>query len=176
MLRSYVIDFNVSLDYHLLLIEFSYNNSYHSSISMEPFEALYGRRCSSLVGWFEVGNSSLIRLDIIYKVIEKDWVIKYRLKTTYSWQKSYADNIRRDLDFEIGDHVYLKISPMKVVMRFGKRGKLSPQYIGPYEVLQQVGKVAYEMKLPNELALVHPVFHVSMLLCSRNVLASRCLF
>ena len=72
MLRAHVTNSKGSWDDHLPLIEFSYNNSYHSSISMEPFEALYGRRCSSLVGWFEVGNSSLIRLDIIYKVIEKD--------------------------------------------------------------------------------------------------------
>ena len=84
-------------------------------------------------------------------------------KTTDSHKKFYANNRRRDLEFEVGDMVYLKISPMKKVMRFGKKGKLSPRYVGPYEVLQRVGKVAYELRLPSELASVHPVFHVSML-------------
>ena len=84
------------------------------------------------------------------------------MKTAYSREKSYADNRRRDLEFEIGDQVFLKISPMKRVMRFGKKGKISPRYVGPYEVLQRIGKVSYELKLPSELALVHPWFHVSM--------------
>ena len=81
----------------------------------------------------------------------------------HSRQKSYADNRKRDLEFEVGDWVNLKISPMKGVMRLGKKGKLSPRYVGPYEILKRVGKVAYELKLPIELAPVHPVFHISML-------------
>ncbi|MCF6786103.1 chromo domain-containing protein, partial [Corynebacterium parakroppenstedtii] len=85
------------------------------------------------------------------------------LKTTQSHQKSYADVRRRDLEFKVGDWVYLKVSPMKGVVYFGKRGKLSPRYIGPYEVWKRVGKVAYELNLPSEMNLVHPVFHVSML-------------
>ncbi|KAH0716653.1 hypothetical protein KY290_012914 [Solanum tuberosum] len=89
--------------------------------------------------------------------------LKDRLKTAHSRQKSYANNRKRDLEFEVGDWVYLKISPMKGVMRFGKKGKLSPQYVGPYEILNRVGKVAYELKLPIELARVHPVFYISML-------------
>ena len=81
----------------------------------------------------------------------------------YSRQNSYADHSRRDLEFEEGDKVYLRISTMKGVVRFGKKGKLSPRYVGPYEILQSVGKIAYELKLPNELASVHPVFQISML-------------
>ena len=84
------------------------------------------------------------------------------MKIAYSRQKSYADNIRRDLEFEIGDLVYLKISPMKGVMRFGKKGKYISRYDSPYEVLQRFGKVAYELKLPSKLALVHRYF---MCLC-----------
>ena len=80
-----------------------------------------------------------------------------------SQQKSYANNRRRDLDFEIGDHVYMKISLMKGVMRFGKKGILSHHYVGLYDVLQRIGKVSYELKLPYELPSVHSVFHVSML-------------
>ena len=79
----------------------------------------------------------------------------------YSRQKSYADNRRNDLEFEEGDKVYLKISPMKGVVRFGKKGKLIPRYVGPYVVLQRVYKVAYELKHPNEFGSVHLIFHVS---------------
>ncbi|WMV06986.1 hypothetical protein MTR67_000371 [Solanum verrucosum] len=103
---------------------------------MAPFEALYGRRCRSPVGWFEVAQSR---------------------------QKSYADVRRRALEFQVGDWVYLKVSPMKGVVRFGKKGKLSPRYVGPYKVMRRIGKVAYELELPSEMDLVHPVFHASML-------------
>ncbi|WMV46414.1 hypothetical protein MTR67_039799 [Solanum verrucosum] len=163
MLRACVIDFKGNWDDHLPLIEFSYNNSYHSSIAMAPFEELYGRRCRSLVGWFEVGKFSLLGPEVVYKATEKVLLIRNRLKMAHSRQKSYADNRKRDLEFEVGDWVYLKISPMKGVMRFGKKGKLSPRYVGPYAILKHVGKVTYELKLPNELAPIHPVFHIFML-------------
>ena len=90
-------------------------------------------------------------------------MIRNRLKTTYSRLKSYGENRRRDLEFEVGDMVYLTISPMKGVMRFCKNVKLSLRYVVPYDIVKQVGRVAYEMKLPSELAPLHPVFHVSML-------------
>ena len=90
-------------------------------------------------------------------------MIRDRLTTAYSRQKSYADNRKWPLEFDVGDHVYLKISPMKGVMRFGSKGKLSPRSVGPYEILHRVGGVSYELAFPTELASVHPVFHVSML-------------
>ena len=108
MLRACVIDSKGSWDYHLPLIELFYNNSYHSSIGMIPFEALYGRRCRSPVGWFEVGESSILGPDIILEGVEKVRVIMDRLATSYSHQKSYADNRKRDLEFEVGDQVHLK--------------------------------------------------------------------
>ena len=145
------------------LIEFSYNNSYHSSIGMKPFEALYGRRYRSLVGWFEVEESSILGPEIILEAIEKVIMIRDRLATAYNRQKYYADNRKRALEFEVGDQVYLKILPMKGVMKFGRKGKLSPRYIGSYEVLQRVGNVAYEPKLPNDLDSGHLVFYFSML-------------
>ncbi|WMV58858.1 hypothetical protein MTR67_052243 [Solanum verrucosum] len=95
--------------------------------------------------------------------MDKVLLIRDRLRTTQSRRNSYADVIKRDLEFEVSNWVYLKISPMKSVMRFGKKGKLSPRYRGPYQILRRVGKVAYELHLPNDLATVHPVFHVSML-------------
>ncbi|WMV45972.1 hypothetical protein MTR67_039357 [Solanum verrucosum] len=193
MFRECVIDFKGNWDDHLPLLEFAYNNSYHSSIAMAPFEALYGRR--------------------------------ERLKTAQSRQKSYADNRRRDLEFKVGNWVYLKISPMKgvmrdhdpwpspqlvkgaredalamenvatislatastslaittthghdhdlweasgypwvmTIMRFGKMGKPSSRYIGPYRISKRIGYVAYELELPSELAAVHQVFNISML-------------
>ena len=163
MLRACVLDFKGNWDDHLPLIEFAYNNSYHSSIKMAPYEALYGRRCRSPVGWFEVGETELYGPDLIHQAIEKVKVIQERLRTAQSRQKSYSDVRRRDLEFEVGDWVFLRISPMKGIMRFGKKGKLSPRYIGPYKILRRIGQVAYELELPSELEFVHPVFHVSML-------------
>nr|XP_009800299.1 PREDICTED: uncharacterized protein LOC104246227 [Nicotiana sylvestris] len=95
--------------------------------------------------------------------MEKVNLIQRHLKTAQSHQKSYSDVRRRDLEFQVDDWVFLKVSPMKGVMRFGKKGKLSPRYIGPYRILRRIGQVAYELELPQELAAVHPVFHVSML-------------
>ena len=96
--------------------------------------------------------------DIIHEALEKVRMIRDRLSTAYSRQKSYADNRKRPLEFNVGDQVYLKISPMKGVMRFGRKGKLSPRYVGPYEILQRVGEVAYELALLAELSSVHQSF------------------
>lgn len=163
MLRACVMDFKGNWDDHLPLIEFAYNNSFHSSIQMASYEALYGRRCRSPIGWFEVGEAELIGPDLVLQAIEKVKVIRERLRTAQSRQKSYTDVRRRDLEFEVGDWVYLKVSPMKGVMRFGKKGKLSSRYVGPFQIIRRVGQVAYELQLPSELAAIHPVFHVSML-------------
>ena len=105
----------------------------------------------------------MIGPDLVYDAIEKVKCIRGRMKTAQDRQRSYQDNRRRDLEFEVGDLVYLKVSPMKGVVRFGKKGKLSQRYIGPYKILKRIGSVAYEIDLPNDLAKVHPVFHVSML-------------
>src|SRR5687767_907260 len=120
MLRACVIDFHGSWDEHLPLIEFAYNNSYHSSIEMAPFEALYGRRCRSPVGWFEVGEIALKGPDLVLDAMEKVRIIREKLKTAQSRQKSYSDVRRRDHEFGVNDWVYLKVSPMKGVVRFGK--------------------------------------------------------
>ncbi|WMV45659.1 hypothetical protein MTR67_039044, partial [Solanum verrucosum] len=125
--------------------------------------SLYGRRCRSPVGWFEVGEIALIGAELVYEAIEKVRLIRERMKMGQSRQKSYADVRRRDLEFEVNDWVYLKISPMKGVMRFGKKRKLSPRYVGPYQILNRIEKVAYELDFPNELAPMHPILHVYML-------------
>ncbi|GJX55748.1 putative reverse transcriptase domain-containing protein [Tanacetum coccineum] len=127
MLRACVMDFGGSWDTHLPLIEFSYNNSYHTSIKCAPFEALYGRKCRSPVIWTEVGESQLIGPEIMQETTEKI------------------------------------VSPWKGVVRFGKKGKLAPRYVGPFEIVKCVRLVAYRLKLPQELSCVHDKFHVSNL-------------
>ncbi|GKB98732.1 putative reverse transcriptase domain-containing protein [Tanacetum coccineum] len=116
-----------------------------------PFEALYGRKCRSPVIWTEVGESQLIGPEIVQETTEKIFQIKERLKTARSRQKSYADKRRKPLEFKVGDRVLLKVSPWKGVVRFGKKGKLAPRYVGPFEIIERVGPVAYRLKLPQEL-------------------------
>ncbi|CAL5414693.1 unnamed protein product [Camellia sinensis] len=163
MLRLCVLDFQGSWESHLPLVEFAYNNSYQASIGMAPYEALYGRECRSPICWTEVGDRVLIGPELVQMTTEKIKLIQQRIKTAQSRQKSYADQRRRELEFEIGDHVFLKVSPMTGVSRFGKKGKLAPRYIGPFEILEKVNIVAYRLALPPDLSQVHSVFHVSML-------------
>ncbi|GKF68860.1 putative reverse transcriptase domain-containing protein, partial [Tanacetum coccineum] len=133
MLRACVIDFGKGWEIHLPLVEFSYNNSYHDSIKAAPFEALYGRKCRSPVYWAEVGD------------------------------RSYANIRRKPLEFQVRDRVMLKLSPRKGVIRFEKRGKLNPQYIRPFKILERISLVAYKLELPKELNNVHNTLHVSNL-------------
>ncbi|GJW05024.1 reverse transcriptase domain-containing protein [Tanacetum coccineum] len=144
MLRACVIDFGGSWNIHLPLAEFSYNNSYHSSIRCAPFEALYERKCRSPVLWAEIGDSGLIGPELVQETTDKVVVIRDRLKAARDRQKSYADNRRKPLEFQVGDHVMLKVSPWKGVVRFGKKGKLAPRFIGPFEILERIGLVAYK--------------------------------
>ncbi|GJX03718.1 putative reverse transcriptase domain-containing protein [Tanacetum coccineum] len=163
MLRACVLDFGKGWDRHLPLVEFSYNNSYHTSIKAAPFEALYGRKCRSPICWAEVGDSQLTGLEIIHETTEKIVQIKSRIQAARDRQKSYADVRRKPLEFQVGDKVMLKVSPWKGVIRFGKRGKLNPRYIGPFKIIAKVGTVAYRLELPEQLSRVHSTFHVSNL-------------
>jgi hypothetical protein len=130
---------------------------------MAPYEALYGRKCRSPLYWDEVGERELVGPEMIQDTKDKITLIRKRMLAAQSRQKSYADTRRRKLEFEVGDQVFLKVSPMKGVMRFGKKGKLSPRYVGPFLVTEIVGPVAYRVELPSNLAGVHGVFHVSTL-------------
>ncbi|WVZ84767.1 hypothetical protein U9M48_031757 [Paspalum notatum var. saurae] len=137
MLRACALTYSTKWDECLPLAEFAYNNSYQKSLEMDPFEALYGRRCRTPLNWSEPGERS--------------------------HSKSFSDRRRRPLVFEKGDHVYLQVSPMKGVHRFGVKGKLAPRYVGPFKVTERCGPVAYRLELPPHLAAVHDVFHVSQL-------------
>ena len=162
-MRACMLDFKGSWEDHLHLVEFSYNNSYHASIKMAPFEALYGRKCRSPLFWDEVGERRHLGPEIITETVDKVRIIRDHLVAAQDRQKKWADAARRPLEYEAGDHVFLKISRMKGVIRFGVRGKLSPRYIGPFEILERVGAVAYKLALPPALEGVHNVFHVSQL-------------
>ncbi|GKD46361.1 putative reverse transcriptase domain-containing protein [Tanacetum coccineum] len=144
MLRTCVIDFGKGWDKHLPLVEFSYNNSYHTSIKAAPFEAMCGRKCRSPICWAEVGDAQLTGPEIIHETIEKVIQIKKRIQAARDRKKSYADRIRKPLEFQAGD-------------------KLNPRYIGPFKILAKVGMVAYRLELPEQLSWVHSTFHVSNL-------------
>ncbi|KAJ9547266.1 hypothetical protein OSB04_019809 [Centaurea solstitialis] len=163
MLRACILDFGGSWEYHLPLIEFAYNNSYHSSIEAAPYEILYGRKCRTPLCWNEVGEKQLARPEIVQITSDKINQVRERLKTARDRQKSYADKRRKDIEFQVGDQVMLKVSPWKGVIRFGKKGKLSPRYIGPFRITECIGAVAYKLDLPVELGGVHNTFHVSNL-------------
>ncbi|KAJ9566214.1 hypothetical protein OSB04_002180 [Centaurea solstitialis] len=163
MLRACVLEFGGSWDDHLPLVEFSYNNSYHTSIQCAPYEALYGRKCRSPLNWLEVGESRLIRPDIVQETTDKIKLVQEKLKAARDRQKSYADNRRKPVEFQVGDRVLLKVSPWKGLIRFGKKGKLSPRYVGPFKVIERIGPVAYKLELPAELSSIHDTFHVSNL-------------
>ncbi|KAI3827955.1 hypothetical protein L1987_02044 [Smallanthus sonchifolius] len=163
MLRACVIDFGNGWDAHLPLVEFSYNNSYHTSIKATSFEALYERKCRSLISWIEVGDSQLTGPEIFHETTKKIVQIRECIKAARDCQKSYADVRRKPLEFQVGDRFLLKVSPWKGVIRFGKRGKLNPRYIGPFDILKRIGPIAYKLNLPETLNGVYDVFHVSNL-------------
>ncbi|GJU13209.1 retrotransposon protein, putative, ty1-copia subclass [Tanacetum coccineum] len=163
MLRACVIDFGGSWDVHLPLAEVSYNNSYHSSIRCAPFEALYGRKCRLPILWAKIRESKLIGPELVQETTDKVVLTKEKLKAAKDRQKSYADNRRKPLEFEVGDRMLLKVSPWKGVIRFGKKSKLALRYVGPFEILERISPVAYRLRLPEELSSVHDIFHVSNL-------------
>ncbi|GJU35989.1 putative reverse transcriptase domain-containing protein [Tanacetum coccineum] len=138
MLRACVIDFGKGWVKHLPLAEFSYNNSYRTSIKAAPYEALYGQKCRSPVCWAEVGEAKMTGPELIQETTEKIILIKQRIQAAQDRQKSYADLKQKPMKFEVGDRVMLK-------------------------VLAKVGKVAYRLELPQELSGVHHTFHVSNL-------------
>ncbi|XP_075096112.1 uncharacterized protein LOC142174215 [Nicotiana tabacum] len=130
---------------------------------MPPYEALYGRKCRTPLCWNEVGERKFVGPEIVQQTEDKVKIIKDRLKISSDRQKSYDDLKRREIEHQVGDKVFLKVSPWKKIMRFGQKGKLSPRFIGPYEILERIGPVAYKLALPPELGKIHNVFHVSML-------------
>ena len=157
-----MLDFLLNWDRYIPLMEFSYNNGYQSVIGMVSYDTLYGRKCRTPVCWINLNEHKVIGPDIVKEAEEKVRVIQQRLKIASDRQKSYANLKRKNIEYEVGDKVFLKVSPWRKILRFRKKGKLSPRFIGPYEILERIGPVAYHLALPPELAKLHNVFHVSM--------------
>ena len=147
----------------LPLVEFTYNNSYHSNIGMAPYEALYGRRCRASLCWQQDEEFVVLRSEFLQQTTEKVRVIQDQMRATKSRQKSYADKRRRPLEFEAGDHVFLRVTPTTAIGRAMKSRKLTPRFIGPYQITRRIGPTAYEIALPPHLANLHNIFHVSQL-------------
>ncbi|KAL5560002.1 hypothetical protein UlMin_036213 [Ulmus minor] len=131
--------------------------------SERTIQTLEDMKCRSPIHWDEVGERKLLGPEIVQKTVDIVEKIRQRMKTAQSRQKSYADRRRKPLEFFIGDKVFLKVAPMKGVMRFGKKGKLSPRFVGPFEILERIGDLAYRVALPPAMSGIHNVFHVSML-------------
>jgi hypothetical protein len=130
---------------------------------MAPFKALYGRQCRTPLNWIKPGEKAIFGLDIVVEAEVTVRRIQENFKAAKLRQESYANKRRRPLQFEVGDHVYLKVSPMKGVKRFRVKGKLSPRYIRPFPILEKCENVTYKLELPPSLARLHDFFHVSQL-------------
>jgi hypothetical protein len=147
MLRTCVLNYPDKWDKCLPLAEFSYNNSYHKSLRMAPFEALYGRRCHTPVNWIEPSERTIFGPDHVSEAEEIVHRIQSNLKATNARQESYANKRRRPLEFKGDDRVYLRVSPTRGVKRFGIKGKLASRYIGPFLILARLGNVAYRLEV-----------------------------
>jgi hypothetical protein len=145
------------------LAEFSYNNSYQESLKTASFDVLYGRRCSTPLKWIEPGEKVIFGPNLVEEAKATICCIQDNLKAAKSRQETYANKRHRPLEFEVGNDVYLRVSPMKGVKRFGVKGKLAPRYNRPFPILEKCGTMAYKLDLPPFLAGVHDIFHMLQL-------------
>ena len=163
MLRACVISFGKNWEKCLPFAEFSYNNSFQSSLGMTPFQFLYGRTCRTPLNWTETGERQFFGPNMIQEAEDQAHIIRERLKAAQSHQKTNYDRHLFDVHYEVGDQVYLRVTPLKGVHRFGIKGKLAPRYVGPFRILSKRGELAYQLDLPSTFLEVHDVFHVSQL-------------
>jgi hypothetical protein len=163
MLRACALQYRRSWDKSLPYAEFSYNNSYQESLKMAPFEILYGHRCRTPLFWSETGEWKVFGPDILQEAEKQFCMVRKNMRIAQSRQKSYADHRRMESSFEVGDYVYLKVSPMRGLRRFKVRGKLALRFIGPFKITENRGEVTYQSELPSQMSNVHDVFHVSQL-------------
>jgi hypothetical protein len=161
--RACALQYDRSWDKSLPYAELSYNNSYQESLRMAPFEMLYGRRCQTPLFWSETGEQKVFGPDILQEAKKQVRMVRENLRVAQSRQKSYVDHRRRELSFEVGDFVYLKVSPMRGLHHFKVRGKLAPRFIGSFKITEKRGEVTYQLELPSQLSDVHNMFHVSQL-------------
>jgi hypothetical protein len=163
MRRACALQYGRSWNKSLPYAEFSYNNSYQESLKMAPFEMLCGQRCQTPLFWNETGERIVFGPNILQEVEKQVRMVRENLQVAQSRQKSYADHRRRELSIEVGDFVYLKVSPMRGLHHFKVRGQLAARFIGPFKILEKRGEAAYQLELPPQLSNMHNVFHVSQL-------------
>jgi hypothetical protein len=161
MLRACEMEHQGSWDKNLPWAEFSYKKNYQENLKMPPFEVLYGCQCRTPLNWIEPGEKTIFGPDLVEEAEATISRIQDNLRVAKSHQESYANKRHQPLEFEVGDHVYLNVSPMKGVKRFGMKGKLATHYIGPFPILNKCGNMAYKLEFPPSLAGVHDIFHVS---------------
>jgi hypothetical protein len=162
MLRMYVMDKPSRWEDYLHLVEFAYNNGYHASLKMSPFEALYGRKCNTPVSWDNPADRVVVGPELLKEMEDQMIKIKQNLKAAQDRQKSYADSNRTHREFKVGDHVFLKVKTNRSSLKLGSCAKLAARFCGPFEILERIGPVAYMLALPASMT-VHNVFHVSLL-------------
>ena len=144
---------------YLPLVEFAYNNSYHSSIGMPPYETLYGRQCKTPLSWDRLEGRVTVGPELIQEIEEQVIQIRQRLKEAQDRQKSYADAHMTDRSYEVGEQVFIHTRPNKSTTRFGKGTTLSPRFIGPFKIQKRIGHVSYRLILPPHMHKTHNVFH-----------------
>jgi hypothetical protein len=147
-LRACALQYGRSWDKSLPYAKFSDNNSYQGSLKMAPFDMLYGCRCQTPLFWGETGERKVFGPDVLQEAEKQVCMVSENLCVMQSRQKSYADHWRRELRFEIGDFVYLKVSPMRALHHFKVQGKLAQIFIGPFKIIEKRGEVAYQLELP----------------------------
>jgi hypothetical protein len=162
ILRMYVMDKPTRWEDYLHLVEFAYNNGYHTSLKMSPFEELYGKKCNTPVSWDNLADRAVIGLDLLKEMEDQMIKIKENLKDVEDRQKSYADSNRTHREFKVGDHVFLKVRTNRSSLKLRSCTKLAARFCRPFEIMERIGLVAYMLALPASMT-VHNVFHVSLL-------------
>jgi hypothetical protein len=162
ILRMYVMDKPSKWEDYLHLVEFAYNNGYHASLKMSPFEALYGRKCNTPVSWDNPVDMTVVGPELLREMEDQMTKIKQNLKAAQDKQKIYVDKNKTHREFKVGDHVFLKVKDNRSFLKLGSYVKLAARFCGPFEILERIGLVAYMIALPTSMS-VHNVFHVSLL-------------
>jgi hypothetical protein len=162
MLRMYVMDKPSKWEDYLHLVEFSYNNGNQASLKMNPFEALYGRKCNTPVRWDNLAGRVVVGPDFLREMEYQMLKIKKNLKASQDRQKSYVDKGRTHREYKVGDHVFLKVKANRSSLKLRNCSMLAARYCGPFEILEMIGPVAYMISFPASMS-VHNVFNVSLL-------------